>query len=104
MESFDGQHSAADIPELSFFFDLDVPQKLCAGGAEREAPEFRQHYAGDIKEDCAMGSRIACTGAAGSAAAKCLGQRPKEAVHIILHESDIAGGKTEMASQGGAEA
>jgi hypothetical protein len=99
-----GQHIAADIPALTAMFNLELPEKLCkGGGAERQAPEFNTSFAEDIEEHCNLAYKLATTGPARGAVSKVLEGSVGNAAHIIIPPSDLAGGITPMASQGGKE-
>ena len=98
-----GQHISAKNPGLIASFSLDLPSKLTeGGGAKRQAPPFRQFFNGDLKEHCAIAMGLAGTGPPRSAVAQVLANVGKP-VHIIIPESDLAGGITPMNDQGGRE-
>jgi hypothetical protein len=103
-DKLDGQYVAANIPGLTASISLELPEKLCkGGGGERLAPEFNTGFAQDIDEHCAIAYGLAATGPARGAVSKVLDGAVGKAAHIIIPVSDLAGGITEMASQGGRE-
>lgn len=100
-----GQHVSADNPALTIKFSLDVPEKLTkGGGADRMAPPFREFFNGDLKEHCTIASGLADKGPARAAVSQILGGSVGTPAHIIIPDSDLAGGITPMADQGGREA
>ena len=100
-----GQHPAADVPCLRATFTLDVPAKLCqGGGGERKAPTFLSDFAADIAEHCNIACSVATSGAPRAALSSLLGSSIGPPAHIIIPESDLAGGITPMNTQDGREA
>lgn len=99
-----GQHLAADIPALTAMFNLELPEKLCqGGGAERQAPAFNTNFSKDVDEHCKIAYTLANKGPARAAVSTVLDGSVGKPAHIIIPESDLAGGITPMASQGGKE-
>ena len=99
-----GQHLSADLPGLTAMFTLELPEKLCkGGGAERQAPAFNTNFKADIEEHCNIAYKLATTGPARAAVSTVLSGSVGKAAHIIIPDSDLAGGITPMASQGGRE-
>ena len=101
-----GQHPSADVPGLCATFSLTVPDKLCqGGGGERKAPEFVANFSRDLAEHCDVAHSLAATGPPRDAVSKLLGSVTHEMVaHIIIPESNLAGGITPMNTQEGREA
>jgi len=99
-----GQHVAADVGGLSASSTLTVPPKLCqGGGGERKAPAWGP-FSADIVEHCNIACAIAASGPPRAAVSSLLGSSIGSPAHIIIPESDLAGGITPMNGQGGREA
>ena len=102
--SLSGQHTSADVPGLSATFTLTVPEKLCqGGGGERKAPTFISNFSADIDEHCKIAYDVAATGPSRAAVASLLGGSVGKPAHIIIPDSNLAGGITSMNTQGGRE-
>lgn len=100
-----GQHVSADAAGLSATFTLTVPAKLCeGGGGERTAPPFIPNFSGDLVKHCQIAQGLAATGPSRSAVSTLLGGSVGSPAHTIIPSSDLAGGITPMATQGGREA